>query len=140
MEIDKDKLNKEALKKGIKMIVLFGSRAKGSCREDSDFDIAVLANKNIMDDSDFYNEILFFLSAALKIPDYKIDLTDIRTDNILLRYRIFLESRLIYGEKMLFHEYKSFAYREYLDANKLFDLEDKIIKKRQKLLARSLNQ
>jgi len=63
MEINREKLEKEAPGLGIRMIILFGSRANGKERADSDFDVAVLTTeeRNIGENMDIYTKILFFL-------------------------------------------------------------------------------
>lgn len=140
MKIDKEKLNKTAGKKGIRFIVLFGSQFSGGMRKDSDFDVAVLteAGKNISKHFDYYNDILFFLSEALGIPDYKLDLTDLNNANPLLRYEVVFGGEPLYGDRNDYDEYKAFAFKDYIDAKPLFDLEKYLIKKRQKLLEKAL--
>lgn len=135
MKIDRKKLNREALKLGIKMIILFGSQTKSQTGRESDYDVAVLTvpEKNISD-LENYSEILFSLSNSLDIPDYKIDLTNLNEANFLLLYEIMSKGELIYGEKDLFDERRALAFREYIDAKPLFDLEDYLIKKRQLLI------
>ena len=107
MEIDAKKLNM-AKKKGIKLIILFGSQTQNTAGKDSDFDIAVLTvpGKNISE-MENYNDILFFLSDSLRLPDFKIDLTNLNNANPLLRYEIFKKGTLLYGEKMLAEEIHS---------------------------------
>ncbi|HHE38134.1 MAG TPA: nucleotidyltransferase domain-containing protein, partial [Candidatus Cloacimonetes bacterium] len=79
MKINRKKLEKEAEKLGIKMIVLFGSQAEGKARPDSDYDVAVLTTpeRNIKNSMKICTDILFFLSDALDIPDQKLDLTNL---------------------------------------------------------------
>src|SRR3989344_3803751 len=60
----------------------------------------------------------------------KIDLTDLNNDNILLRYEITRGGVLLFGDPQDYEELKAFSFRDYVDAKPLFDLEDKIIKKR----------
>lgn len=133
MEINPEKL-KEAESKGIELIILFGSQANNKASEESDYDIAVLtaSEKNIAD-LDNYTDILFFITDALKIPGQKIDLTNINEANPLLRYNIFQKGKLLYGESIRFSEEKAFAFREYIDARPLLDLEYYLLKKRQRM-------
>ncbi|MCR4284382.1 MAG: nucleotidyltransferase domain-containing protein [Parcubacteria group bacterium] len=122
---------------GIKFIVLFGSQSRKTSKKDSDFDIAVLTTpeKSIFESLENYNNLLFGLSAILEIPDYKFDLTDLNNANILLRYEIVSSGQLLFGDEIDYLEFKSFATREYIDAKRLFDLEDFLIKKKQRLLS-----
>jgi len=134
MKINKEKLDL-ASSKGIELIVLFGSRVEKSATAQSDYDIAVLteAEKNIGELSN-YSNILLFLRQALNIPDYKIDLTNINNANPLLLREIFSQGKLLYGNPNIFAEYRAFAFREYLDAQSLFELEHYMIEKRHKML------
>ncbi len=139
-KLDEEKIKEKALNLGIKMVVLFGSRASRKEREDSDYDIAVLMTpeKNIKKSIKIYTEVLFFLSDTLGIPDEKIDLTNLNNANLLLAHQIFSEGKLLYGSRNLFDEKRAVSYREYIDARPLFDLENIIIHKRQKLLKMTL--
>lgn len=145
-DIDTEKLKEFCIENGIKFVVLFGSRAKEArgknvlIREDSDFDIAVmtLAEKNIGRNSDGYNNTLLGLSKILNIPDFRIDLTNLNNANILLMYEVTSGGKLLYGEGAEYEELKAFAFRDYIDARPLFDLEDFLIRKRQNLIAEAL--
>lgn len=132
-------MKQEKLKKadslGIKLVVLFGSQAKKRAGNESDYDVAVLTDerKNISDFKN-YSEVLFFLREALKLPDYKIDLTNINRSNPFLAFEIFSKGKLLYGNKDLFDEYRAFVFRTYIDAKPLLELEDYLIKKKQVFL------
>lgn len=140
MKINREKLDKIAAEKGIKFIVIFGSHVSGRKRLESDLDIAVLTERgrDIGDSLDYYNEILLFLSDALCIADCKLDLTNLNNANPLLRYEVLFGGELLYGDKNDFDEYRAFAFRDYIDAKPLFDLERYLIKKRQILLEKAL--
>src|SRR3990167_1412903 len=137
-------LKKFAKENGIKYIVLFGSRAKNgraAIRMDSDFDIAVLTmpEKNIKNFDD-YNTVLFGLAKILGIPDHQIDLTNLNEANILLRYEITSKGKLLYGDADEYENYKGFAFRDYIDAKPLFELESLLVQKRQTLIKRALEK
>lgn len=140
MKINKKKLDQMAAGKGIKFIVLFGSHISGKTRKDSDFDVAVLTvqGKNISKDFDYYNDILFFLSEVIGIPDYKLDLTNLNNANPLLRYNVISGGKLLFGDRNDYDEYRAFAFRDYIDARPLFKLEKHLIKKRQRILKDAL--
>lgn len=140
MEIEHEKLKKGAEKLGVRMIVLFGSRASGKARKDSDYDIAVLTTKekNIGESLENYNNVLFFLCDALDLIDYKTDLTDINNASPDLNYEIFKEGRLIYGDRTEFVAFQAYARREYIATRNLRELRDKLIHKRQEKLAEKI--
>ncbi len=140
MKVNEKKLKKEAPKKGIKMIILFGSHAKGKTKKESDYDVAVLttAEKNIAESMENYNDILFFLSDALEIPDYKLDLTNLNNASPFLANEIVLGGKLVYGDEDEYTAFRLFAIREYINTQDLRDLEKRMIDKRQKLLMKKM--
>src|SRR3989338_5446379 len=111
------KLAQFAKENGIKLVVLFGSRAKSAkgektvIREDSDFDIAVLTvqGKNIKKSMDNYNNILFGLCNVLNIPDYKMDLTNLNNADPFLKFQIFSNDILLYGDEREYRSLKLFS-------------------------------
>lgn len=139
-DFDKEKLNNFCEKAGIKFALLFGSRAGGNTKEESDFDIAVsLKNgKSIFEDMGKYSEMLESFAKIFFAGDNKIDLTDLRNANILLKYEITQNGVLLFGNDQDYEELKSFSFRDYVDARSLFELEDIIIKKRLLFIKESL--
>jgi len=129
MEDIKDEIKEFAEKNNIEFIVLFGSRVKGNFTKESDFDIAILQKgrvklfSNLSEYSDYVSEFAKYL----KISSEKIDLVDLNDANILLRQEIAENSELIYGNATDYENYKSFAYRDFIDAKPLFDLESDFI-------------
>lgn len=139
-DFDKEKLNNFGEKAGIKFAVLFGSRVGVNIKEESDFDIAVsLKNgKSIFDDMGKYSEMLESFAKIFFAGDNKIDLTDLRNANILLKYEITQNGVLLFGNDQDYEELKAFSFRDYVDARSLFELEDIIIKKRLLFIKESL--
>ena len=138
----KSKISEFAEKHRIKFIILFGSGAKGTSKKESDFDIAVAldAGRSIFDDAKLYSEILENFSKTFDVEEIKIDLTDLNKANILLRYDITSDGKLLYGDKDDYAQYRAFAFREYIDAKPLFELESYLINKRQRLIGKALSK
>jgi len=125
----------------IRFAVLFGSRAKEKAvREDSDFDVAVYLreDKKLAADFGLYTNILEFIGKVLDVPEDKIDLVDLKDANILLRYHIARDGRLIFGNRREFEQYRLFAIRDYYDARRLFKIGENLVKRRQHLLAKKI--
>lgn len=145
--VNTEKLDKFCQENGVKFVVLFGSRAKEArgekalVREDSDFDIAVLTlpEKNIGKNMDNYNNILFGLCNIMNIPDYKMDLTNLNNADPFLKYQIYSNDLLLYGDKREYKSFKLFAIREYMDMSDLRSFEYHMVLKRQKLLNEKLH-
>ena len=81
-------------KHGVVLAYLFGSRAKGLERKDSDYDIAVLFNRNVT----IIDEIKLALDIAdkLKLPVEMIDITALNKADLLFKARILREGIPIY--------------------------------------------
>ena len=130
------KIKKLAEKHKIKFIVFFGSRAKGVPREDSDFDIAVYMDE--FHEMGKYSDVLAGLANIFGVFEDKIDLTDLKNANPLLRYEITREGKLLYGDELGYLHFKAFAFRDYIASKSLLDLEYFLARKKQKLFAKSL--
>lgn len=137
----KSKIVDFAEKHKIKFIVLFGSQVAEASKADSDFDVAVVLekNKSIFADSKLYSELLDEFSKLFNVYDsIKIDLTDLGKANILLRYEIISNGLLLYGDEDEYAQFKAFSFRDYIDAKQLFDLESFLIKKRHNLIQEAI--
>jgi predicted nucleotidyltransferase len=134
----KKDIAKIAEKNGFKLVVLFGSRATGEANEKSDYDIAILSGEmNIFDDIHRFSRCLSDFAILLGTNEDKIDLTNFNKANILLRHEALSGGELLYGDRNLFDEHQAFAFREFHDARKLFELENFLIQKRQNFLAQN---
>jgi len=122
----------------LKFAVLFGSRAVGeNIRGDSDYDIAVFSRRPerlFSADLDYYNGILFGLAKIFEAPGDKIDLTDLRHADPLLRYEITRVGKLLVGDELEYEELKATARRRYLETEDLREVRRALINRRQKLL------
>ncbi len=132
----KEELKDLARNFGLRFIALFGSQVSGQTNNESDYDIGIMSTKPepLYANFERFSKILSALSTILKLPEEKLDLTDLHNEDILLRYQIVSNCELLFGDEDDFANFKSFVIREYLGAESLFDLEKKIIVKRQILL------
>jgi hypothetical protein len=73
---------------------IFGSRARGTAKQDSDYDIAVLFNKpvTVMDEIRLAVEI----SDAIGVPVDKVDVVALDIADDVLKARVLQEGKLIY--------------------------------------------
>ena len=129
MNDKKEKIKDFAEKNNLELIVLFGSRAKGNFREESDFDIAFLkkGKQKLFSDLSEYTDFMSEFTEHLEFSFEKMDLVDLSQANILLRKEITENGKLLYGNSIDYEDYKSFAYRDFIDARPLFDLESDLI-------------
>lgn len=80
---------------GIVALFLFGSRARGTHRSDSDYDIAYLAPHG-QDPVCFEVEILRLLAEELGVDEICIDLQNLREGTPLFRVRVCEEGHLLF--------------------------------------------
>jgi len=127
----KENIAKIARKYGLKLVVLFGSRATGEAGEKSDYDLAVLTGeKEIFGTIREYSDLLREFASVLRAEEDKIDLANFNKANILLRREIMSEGKLLFGDRNLFDEMGAAAFRDFIDARPLFELEGYLVKKR----------
>ncbi len=143
MELDEkqdQEIRKLAGKFGLRFIVLFGSQVAGRTTDQSDYDLAVFGHEAtpLADNLDRYIKILAGLSVIFKQREDKIDLTDLRNEDILLRYQIAIQGQLLAGNLDDYENFRGFIIREYQGAADLLRLEAIIVDRRQKLFAESL--
>ncbi len=97
----------------IKGIYLFGSHADGSANKDSDFDIALLADKKLHKNRLF--EISQKLAKALKTD---VDLIDLQSASTVLRMQIIQKMiRLYCSDETLCDSFEALIYSMYIKFN-----------------------
>ena len=100
---------------GVDLLIVFGSRARGDARPDSDWDIGYLANETA--------DVPGLLARLVEALDNdRVDLVDLRSAGGLLRYRAAREGRLAYEAAAdLFDRYRLDAARFWCDNAPLFE-------------------
>lgn len=78
---------------GVRFAYLFGSRATGTFREDSDADVAIMPGQPL----DLLSEVRLAgeLASSMAVPS--VDLVDLRRAPLRLSGRVLLEGRLLYS-------------------------------------------
>lgn len=129
-KIQKQKIAQVAKKYGLDLVLLFGSRANGKARQNSDLDIAILDSK-----PETYNR---FGNLFNKFSDIfsgiNVDVRFIKNSEPVFLYNVFSDGKLLYGDTQEYLNYKAFAYKNYVDSKPLFELKNRLLKKRQKKL------
>lgn len=126
----KQKLNELAEKYQLKMLILFGSQVKKRLHQESDFDIAYLSKKDLSG-----REIIDLDCDLMDVFICNVvDLVNLRNVNPFLRYEIAKNSQLLFGEEMDYLEFKTFAFKDYINHRSLFDLSSILIKRKHELL------
>jgi predicted nucleotidyltransferase len=99
-----------ALKYSLDLVIMFGSRARGEARADSDTDIAVRGALELSRD----DELTIATELDHLFPN--VDLCDVRKASPLLLGAIGQDAKLLYQSREgLFEEFKIFAWNQYMD-------------------------
>ena len=128
-----------ATRNNLACVVLFGSVASDTAHKESDIDIAVLAQDRRPLSYTQFREIQNTCAELFAGSFSKIDLVDLATANILLRYEITSGGALLHGDADAYEAYRIFALRDYRDSESLRELETQLIEKRQKELRTHLH-
>jgi len=137
MEITAEKqkqVEKIVKNRGLKFAVVFGSRANGKARENSDLDIGILDEKE-----ETYRRFGCLFSDFSKIfQGYNVDLRMIKGSEPVFLYNVLVRCKFLGGDEIAFHNLRFFAYKNFIDSKPLFDLKMKILEKQQKLLKQKI--
>ncbi|ODV37438.1 type VII toxin-antitoxin system MntA family adenylyltransferase antitoxin [Microcystis aeruginosa] len=81
----------------LKLLILFGSRARGEHKPDSDWDFAVLyEERSAQKDISSPLKIYTLLEQALEIPEDKIDVIDLKECSPILAHYVARDGQLLY--------------------------------------------
>ena len=99
------------------LLILFGSRATGHARANSDWDVAVVNDHSLsLHERNVYGEEAARLLGA---NEDRIDLVDMWGASPLLQQFIAKEGKLLWGDQFLFTRFKVLAWKRYHDTAKL---------------------
>lgn len=130
-------LDSECRRLGLKLVILFGSRAGGvpPPSPESDLDIAVLGHPPFRPGR--FDRSWRSLSGVFS--NYQLDLVFLDQADPLFRHEILGRGRRLYGNPLDFLEYKAFAFRDYTDSRDLLRLEDALFRKKMAWIKRELH-
>ena len=101
-----------ALNLGVDLIVLFGSRADGSSRPNSDFDIAYRSKTPLEseEDHDLFTALMAYTGSE------NLHIVNIRNIKPLFFYEIMRNCKVLYAENMEnFYSLRAYAFRRFED-------------------------
>jgi predicted nucleotidyltransferase len=100
----------------VRLIILFGSRARGTHSPQSDYDVGVLGNHALTLEE--RQEIVTNLAKELSANEDKIDLVDLWEATPLLERAVSEEGKLLHGTRDDFIRFRVLAWKRYLDTAK----------------------
>lgn len=99
------------------LVILFGSRATGHSRADSDWDVAMVADHQLsLEERGSYAEQA---AQLLKANEDTIDLVDMWSASPLLQQFVAKDGKLLRGDPFLFIRFKVLAWKRYMDTARL---------------------
>jgi len=130
---EKKKLEEIGKKHNLRLILVYGSYAKGTQNELSDLDIACLAREPLGFDETM--SLYSYFSNLFGDIERELDVVILNKKDPLFLYQVSKDAKLLYGDDIDFQEFKAFAFRNYMDSKDLRELEKKLVLKAQKLLS-----
>ena len=136
LHYDSDQLTTVCQELGLRLVVLYGSRATGTPppAPDSDLDLAV---------SGAHGSRIHFMTWYRALADvfrmYDIDLALLSQADPLFRYEIFRQGRLLYGAADDFLAYRAYAHRDFVDSADLRRLEEVLFHKKLAFIRKALH-
>ncbi len=132
-DAQKKKIEQIGRKYNLKLILLYGSYAKGKNQNKSDLDLAVLGNKPLTLDAmtGIYGtmEQIFGNKA-----ERELDIVSLHRADPLFCYQVAKDSILLYGNITEYNEFRAYAFSRYFDSRDLLKLEKILTKKFQSYL------
>lgn len=117
----KEKISAIAKKYGIELMVVFGSVAKRSTRQESDIDIAIKGKRLHL------SAELRLRAELFKVFKREIDLVFLEHASPLLLGQIARSGKLVYGKKKDFTAFKVHAMKKYFDFEPYFKLRENLL-------------
>lgn len=129
----KDIICNLAKKYGIKIVMVFGSVAKGKAREGSDIDLAILADKKFYEK--YFSDFVYDLTEVENMEKKEIEVVPIGADNPLLLYNIFNDGVPIYIEnEEEYQRLRGWARFIYEDNMRFFFGREELLRKKMEKL------
>ena len=113
--------------KGIKLIILFGSKASGKSGRLSDTDVAVLADHPLCLEEK--SELSLQVAEKLGVSEDDIDIVDLADASPLLAQEISSKGKLLRGDEEEFVRFRVRAWKRYLDTARFRRAREKALEK-----------
>lgn len=121
-------LDSIAKKLSVRLIVLFGSRARGHARGGSDYDVAYLAERSLSIAEQ--GNLAEAIAAVLGTNEDAIDAVDANEASPLLQFQIAKHGKLLYGSRRAMVQFTLLAWKRYQHTAKFRRLIDRALAQR----------
>jgi len=120
------KMKEIALKYQLRLVLLFGSHAKGRAHKKSDIDLAFLTKKPLSFKQEYHLNYEFTKLFQKEL----IDTVNLMKAPPLLLYAIFQNPKVVYKEDDdTFPSYRVYAFKKYIEAKPLYNLRNDMTRK-----------
>ena len=135
--LDQTRLHEVCTGLGIRMLVLFGSRATGqpAPNADSDVDLAL----SLTDPGKRCKSWEYHAALAVLLPDAVLDVVSLHDADPLFRWEIMSGAVLLWGDPDEFLELRAYAYRDFVDSADLRALERTLSERKLARIRRQLH-
>jgi len=130
---EQKQINKNGQQYHLKLALIYGSFAKGKNHKDSDLDIAVLGKKLL----DFKTILELSYEFTHIFKGIEVNVKSLHQVDPFFRYQVMQNSILIYGQPFDYHNFKTYAFRAYIDSKDLLRLENILAQKTLQYLRKS---
>ncbi len=108
------------------LVILFGSRVKGTAGKMSDTDIAVLDDHELelLEKGDIAEK----MAARLGVSEDEVDVVDLRVASPLLQYEVAKRGKLLSGSEHDFFRFRVLAWKRYQDTTKFRKRREEVLR------------
>lgn len=121
----RDELEQVARRRGIRLLLAFGSQVTGRTHSASDLDLAVLVDPPERRD---WLDLLGDLQGLF--PRREVDLAWLHRADPLFAWQIFRHAALLFGDAAEFARYRAYAWRRFVEYAPFFALEAAAVRRR----------
>jgi predicted nucleotidyltransferase len=124
IEMDKKKIEEIAKKHDLKLLLLFGSQASGKTHKFSDYDFGFSTEKemNLGERANLTDDLRHLVGSKY------VEDVDLKKAGPLLLKEIVKNNRIIFQVDYEYENFFSYAVRTYIEAKRIFDLNELIYK------------
>lgn len=113
-----ENVKKIAKKYSLDLVLLFGSQSNGRIHKESDVDVAYLSNRPLS----FEQETHLNYEFTNVFRCDRVDTVDLKRAKTLLMYAMFRHPKILFqADNKLFFQYRSYAFKKYIEAKPLFE-------------------
>ena len=119
MEMNQEKIEEIAKKHNLELLLLFGSRAKGTVHKFSDYDFGYVS----ADEFDYVKKGELGIDLEKLVGSKFVEAVDLKKAGPFLLKEIVKNNQVLFAKDYAYEDFFSKAVRSYLGAGRLFELQ-----------------